>query len=271
MNPVNFPIYQMGCNPFCKEDAKSGGFYESEDFTEMTKQLDYLKEARGIGLFTARPGMGKTFCLHRFCDSLNTNLHTVLYMPFSTVSVPEFYRQLNDMLGLPPSGGRPKLFRQIQEHIWYLYREKRAPLLLAIDEAHHLSRQILNDLKILMNYEFDSVNPFTLILCGEPELNSTLCRPYFEALAQRITVHYNFQGLTDRELPDYIFHKLESAGAARSIISREVIAQLSSYAKGNPRIVDNVMTCALILGSQHSRPVIDQPIMTAAINAQALR
>ena len=48
---------------------------------------------------------------------------------------------------------------------------------------------------MLMNYGYDSLNCFTLILCGEPHLNSTLKKPVHEALRQRITVHYNFSGL----------------------------------------------------------------------------
>jgi hypothetical protein len=47
---------------------------------------------------------------------------------------------------------------------------------------------------MLMNYGYDSLNCFTLILCGEPHLNSTLKKPVHEALRQRITVHYNFSG-----------------------------------------------------------------------------
>lgn len=43
--------------------------------------------------------------------------------------------------------------------------------------------------QMLMNYGYDPVNYFTLILCGESHLNDTLCKPVHEALHQLITVH----------------------------------------------------------------------------------
>ena len=61
---------------------------------------------------------------------------------------------------------------------------------------------------MLMNYGYDSVNCFTLILFGESHLNDTLRKPVHEALRQRITVHYNYAGLSDDEVSKYILHKL---------------------------------------------------------------
>ncbi|MDW2799650.1 ATP-binding protein [Clostridium boliviensis] len=66
------------------------------------------------------------------------------------------------------------MFKAIQEQIYYQYKEKRQPLLLVIDEAQYLSTGILNDIKMLMNYSYDSMNCFTLILCGESHLNDIL-------------------------------------------------------------------------------------------------
>ena len=82
----------------------------------------------------------------------------------------------------------------------YQQAKNYIPLLLAIDEAQYLSTGILNDIKMLMNYGYDSVNYFTLILCGETHLNDTLRELVHEALRQRITVHYNYAGLSDDEV-----------------------------------------------------------------------
>ena len=106
------------------------------------------------------------------------------------------------------------MFKAIPEQITYLYKEKRQPLLLAIDEAQYMNTGILNDIRMLMNYGYDSVNYFTLILCGESHLNDTLRKPVHEELRQRITVHYNYVGLTDDEVSRYILHKLQLAGAS---------------------------------------------------------
>lgn len=118
------------------------------------------------------------------------------------------------------------MFKSIQEQIYYLYHEKRQPLLLAIDEAQYLSQGISNDIKMLMNYGYDSINCFTLILCGEPHLNSLLRKPVNEALRQRITVHYNYEGLTDEESAQYLLHKIESAGGSKTIIEESLVLKV---------------------------------------------
>ena len=228
----------------------------------MLSRLDYLKDTRGIGLFTARPGMGKSFGLRCFAKGLNPNLYHMEYICLSTVSVMEFYRQLCSVLGVEPRGGKPGMFRAIQEQILYLYREKKQPLLLAVDEAQYLSTGILEDIKML--------NCFTLILCGEPHLNNTLRKPVHEALRQRITVHYNFTGLTDSEVAQYVLHKISCAGGSASIIEQAALSAVHSHSQGNPRLVDNLMTNALTLGAQMEKKAIDTEVILASVSSQNL-
>lgn len=262
--------YGLTYNPFDKQQIKEKDHFASRDFMEMTNRLEYLKDIRGIGVFTARPGMGKSYALRCFASSLNPSLYHMEYMCLSTVSVAEFYKQLCSILGVPDKGGKTVMFKGIQEQITYLYKEKRQPLLLAIDEAQYLNTGILNDIKMLMNYGYDSVNRFTLILCGESILNNTLAKPPHEALRQRITVHYNYLGLSDDEVSRYILHKLELAGASASIIEPAALAAAHSFTQGNPRLIDNLMTDALTIGSQQDKKVIDAEIIRAAVENQRL-
>ena len=123
---------------------------------------------------------------------------------------------------------------------------------------------------MLMNFSYDSLNCFTLILSGEPFLNSTLEKSMHEALRQRITVHYAFQGLDPDEVTAYIRHKISLAGGTDTIIGADAINAISGYCHGNARIIDNVMTDALTLGAQLGRTVIDSEVILAAVNEQAL-
>ena len=77
--------YGLSFNPFDKQNAKEKDRFLSKDISEMTSRLDYLKDTRGIGLFTARPGMGKSFALRCFAKSLNPNLYHMEYICLSTV------------------------------------------------------------------------------------------------------------------------------------------------------------------------------------------
>ncbi len=261
--------YGLRCDPFGKSIREEDHFH-SQDFRQMAERLDYLKDVRGIGVFTAHSGMGKSYGLRCFKKQLNPNLGRMEYMCLSTVSVAEFYKTFCDILGVSDKGGKPGRFRAIQEQIYYLYKEKRQPLILAIDEAHHLNTGILNDLKMLMNFKYDSLNCFTLILCGEPHLNHILCKPVHEALRQRITVHYDFRGLNDQEVADYVIHKIERSGGSRSIIAPAALAAVHGYTSGNPRTIDHIMCDAIMIGSQRDCKVIDTETILAAASNQNL-
>ena len=262
-------FYALSFNPFDKSISEKDSF-TSKDFQEMSHRLDYLKDIRGIGVFTARPGMGKSYCLRCFSKKLNPNLYRVAYLCLSTISVAEFYKQFCSVLGVSDKGGKTGMFKAIQEQVYYLYKEKRQPLLLAVDEAQYLSTGILNDIKMLMNYGYDSMNCFTLILCGESHLNDILRKPVHEALRQRITIHYNYTGLDDKEVAAYILHKLERAGGSKSIIDDAALASIHGYSQGNPRLIDNLMTDAIAFGSQAGKHTIDADIILAAVDNQNL-
>lgn len=174
------------------------------------------------------------------------------------------------ILGISDKGGKTAMFKGIQEQIYYLYHEKRQPLILAIDEAQYLSNSIFNDLKMLLNYGYDSVNCFTLILCGESYLNDILRKQIHEALRQRITIHYNYQGLSDDESMAYVIHKLNCAGSSKAIIGEAALRAVASHTHGNPRLIDNLMSDALVIGAQQDKKSIDTDIILAAVNNQNL-
>ena len=86
-----------------------------------------------------------------------------------------------------------------------------------------------------------------------------------EMLAVNHTAHAYFDSL-----PDYIRQKIRNAGGSPEIIDTAAISSVHSYSQGNPRLIDNVMTDAMTLGSQMEKKVIDAEVMLAAINNQAL-
>ena len=147
---------------------------------------------------------------------------------------------------------------------------EKQPLVLAIDEAQYLNYNILRDLKMVLNHSYDSLNCFSLVLVGEPYLNHILDKQVHEALRQRITVHYNYEGLSDQEVADYIFYKLELAGGSRSILEGGALSAIHGYSEGNARKIDNLMTDALTIGIQQEKHSINAEVIMAAANNQAL-
>jgi type II secretory pathway predicted ATPase ExeA len=263
-------FYGLTFNPFDKSIPESNALH-SRDHNAMLMRLDYLKTTRGIGLFTAAPGMGKTFALRCFSKSLNPNLFQMAYLCLSTVSVSEFYRQFCNALGIETSAKKTVMFDSIKQHLYYLHKEKRKTFILAIDESQYLNTGILRDLKMLMNTDYDSLDCFSLVLVGQPYLANILEKPIHEALKQRIHVHYNYEGLSDEESTDYIYSRIESAGGARSIIDEGAVHSIAAFCQGTPRIINSVMTNALILGAQNKEVSISSELILAASNNLSFR
>ena len=263
-------FYGFTRNPFDKNSISERDAFSSCDHRDALNRLTYLKNTRGIGVFTSAPGFGKTYAIRCFVKSLDSNLHDVAYLCLSTVSIFEFYRQLCYALGIDPPHGKPAMFKAIQDRLYHLLKEKKKPFVLILDEAHELSTAVLKDFKMLLNFDFDALNCFTLVLAGEPYLNHTLEKPVHEALRQRIVVHYQFVGLSASETEEYLIHKLRLGGAAASILDPGVISAIAGYARGCPRLIDNLMNKALMLGAQLERPSLDTEIILAAVNDLAL-
>ncbi len=114
-------------------------------------------------------------------------------------------------------------------------KDRRKRLLLAIDEGQDLNNEILRDLKILMNQDYDSADCFGLILVGWPSMGTTLEKPIHVALKQRVMVHYNFLGLTKEETMEYIYSRIEASGGSRSIISEAAVSAIAAHSNGVPR------------------------------------
>lgn len=264
-------LFGLSYNPFDKQANPGQDGFQSNDFKEMTSRLNYLKDVRGIGLFTAAPGFGKTHALRCFADTLNPGLYQMAYICLTSVSVTEFYRQFCVALNLDYSAQRSVMFRAIQERLYFLLREKRRTFILAIDEAHDLDPRSLRDIKMIMNHAYDSMYCFTLLLIGEPHLNRTLEKPPHEALHQRITIHYNFTGLSADETAAYINHKLSAAGGCAGILADGVPSAVHGYSQGNPRLIDNVMSDALTFATQLNKKVIDTDVILAAVENQAFQ
>ena len=125
-----------------------------------------------------------------------------------------------------------------------MYTEKKQTMILILDEAQYLNTGILNDLKMLMNFNYDTQNYFTLILFGEPLLKITLGKPVHMSLRQLVTGHYECKGLQYSEVKDYILFKLKQAGGTESMIDQDTLNAETGFWQGTRRLIDNLMTDA---------------------------
>ena len=256
--------YGLEFNPFLKNAKQT--ILECDEFKEVRTRLDYLKETRGFGILTGSPGLGKTTAVRTWTASLNPSAYKVIYSSLSTITVMEFYRTLAQALGQDPAHRKADNFRIIQDAITRLALEKRITPVIIIDEANHISTAILNDLKILFNFEMDSRDRAIILLCGQPQLNNTLNLNSQEALRQRLIMNYTMEGLTKEEGRAYIQAKLKGAGCRQDIFDEPAIEAILNTAGGIPRMINKLCNAALLIGNANSKNLIDADTAMQAIN-----
>lgn len=259
-----FTRYGLEFNPFIKNSKDI--IVETKERKECICRLDYLAKTKGFGLLTGGAGRGKTTVIRTWANALNSSLYHVVYSSLSTLTANDFYRNLANTLGAEAAFRKPDNFRIIQEEVTRLALEKRKTPIIIIDEANYISNTILNDMKILFNFEMDSRDRAVILLAGLPKLNSTLRLAMHEPLYQRIVMNYNLDGLTKEEGRTYIKEKLKGAGCTQMVFQEAAIEAILNAVDGTPRMINKLCESSMIIGDANKSDLITADIAMNAIN-----
>lgn len=259
-----FTRYGLEFNPFIKNSKEI--LIDTAEYKETLFRLDYLAKAKGFGILTGSAGRGKTTAVRSWAASLNPSLYKIVYSSLSTLTPNDFYRNLVKELGNEPAYKKPDNFRIIQDEITRLAIEKRKTPVIIIDEANYINNAILNDLKILFNFEMDSRDRAAILLAGLSKLNSTLTLQIHEPLRQRIVMNYNLEGLTKEEGKTYIPEKLKGAGCNQTVFEDAAIEAILNAADGTPRLINKYCNASMLIGDTGRANLITIDIVMQAIN-----
>ena len=256
--------YGLEFNPFVKNSKEI--LVDTKESKEVSFRLDYLAKTKGFGLLTGAPGRGKTTAIRNWAASLNPSLYNVVYSSLSTLTVQDFYRNLAQELGAQPAFRKPDNFRLIQNEITRLALEKRKTPVIIIDEANYISNAVLNDLKMLFNFEMDSRDRAVVLLAGLPLLNATLRLTIHEPFRQRIVMNYNMEGISKEEGRTYISKKLAGAGCHHTVFEDAAVEAILNAADGTPRIINKLCNACLLIGDSSNAATIHADIAMQAVN-----
>ncbi len=254
--------FGMEFNPFEKNNSLM--LTDTSDHKEMIHRLNFLTNSKGIGTFYGAPGLGKTTTLRKYVSSLNPMQYKVIYLQLTTITVHEFYRQLAEELGITAENKKLSNFKSIQHEITRLQKEKKITPVIILDEAQYLKTEVLLDLKLLLNFEMDSINRVVLILNGTPTLASVLNKPIHEALRQRVIISYDYKGITLEELKMYIKNKLQEAKCEIDIMTEQAYSAILNCSNLSLRTVNDLMTkCLMILANARTNNITTDIVMMA--------
>ena len=256
--------FGMEFNPFLKNSREI--LVETTEYKEAVFRLNYLAKTRGFGLLTGSPGRGKTTAVRSWAASLNPSLFFVAYTCLATLTVQEFYRNLASELGLQPVYRKADNFRLIQSEVIRLSMEKRRTPVIILDEANHISSAVLNDLKILFNFEMDSRDRAVVLLSGLPQINTTLRLGIHEPLRQRLVMNYHMEGLSREEGKTYIAEKLRGAGCHQPVFREDALEAVLNAADGTPRLINKLCCACLNVANAKETSSVDADIVMLALH-----
>ena len=174
-------------------------------------------------------------------------------------------------LGIEPYYKKSRQFRAIQTIIEKYKREKRITPVFIFDEANYMKSGILNDLKILFNFEMDSKDYAVVLLVGLPQLNNQLRLSSHEPLRRRIIMSHNLENLNEEEAKTlYKKKKLDGVGCHQEVFDNNALTAIINASNGIPRMINQICNKSLLIGEQKQEMIISMETVMDAINDNEL-
>jgi general secretion pathway protein A len=146
--------------------------------------------------------------------------------------------------------------------------QKGLATVLVVDEAHHLSADVLEEIRLLTNLETPQEKLLQIVLVGQPELDEKLDSTDLRQLKQRIALRSQLGALVLDETEAYIHRRLQVAGSAKPevLFPIDTILEVHRHSRGIPRVINTLCETGLIHGyAKQSRSVTPEMIEESAI------
>jgi len=240
--------------------------YQSLQHEEALTRLKYgIQEDKGICVLTGVFGCGKTVIAEKLLEDIRRGPFEVAFIVNPQFSAIELLRDIIYNLGF-----REKLTNEKDEVVHKLTEVLRNNFdngkrsIIIIDEAHLIQElYIFEELRVLLNFQYNHHFLLTLLLLGQPELKERINN--LKQFSQRVAVHYHLVGLNKKEVPEYIQHRLEVAGAARKIFEENSYDYIASQSGSIPRRINQICDMALFTGYCEGAKTVNLNIVETVI------
>jgi len=219
--------------------AQPGNTFLDKRLDNTLERLMQLLSTKEIGVVVGEAGTGKSTLLDIFLNKVSSTRYRIIHLPIPQTRPRELYRSISAAVGVSTSWFGADAIK-VTDLLSYSYLESNRPNLLIIDEAHILTPQCLNELRLLTNATIKHEPLITLILFGQPSLSSTLKLPAMIPLAQRIGSFISLSGLNEEESVLYIDWQIKNAGCDNEIFPMATKKAIYRRSQGIPRMINRL-------------------------------
>jgi type II secretory pathway predicted ATPase ExeA len=236
---------------------------------EALSNLEYgLSAAKALTVLIGEAGTGKTTLIHAALESERCSAVDSVHLNNPALTRAEFIELLADRFGLSEhaAGSKAALVKELER----VLRERRGQgqiTALVIDEAQSLSRELLEEIRLLANIETADEKLLPVVLSGQPELSDRLNEPGLRQLKQRVTLRCRLAPFSLEETASYIATRIRIAGAdARRVFTRDAVILIHERSLGIPRVINVLCDNALVIGFAMGRQPVDRAAVVEVLH-----
>jgi general secretion pathway protein A len=246
-------------------------FFPSSKHAEALASLIYaVTERKGFVVITGEVGAGKTTVCRTLLNRIDPHTRVVL-IANTNINCDQLLEMICAQLELDSAGKDKAAILQMLNAYLLEQLKDGTTVLLIIDEAQNLSKEVLEEVRMLSNLETEREKLVQVVLLGQPELRRRLYLPELRQFRQRIVVTYHLSSLNLQETIQYIFYRLKVAGGADKVkFTRRAINEIYAYSKGIPRLVNILCDSALLSCFVRDVKVISQKIVEEVVHELGL-
>ncbi|ATW81574.1 ExeA family protein [Heyndrickxia coagulans] len=260
-------FYGMTHTPFSR-DIPTEKLYDSPMMQEILGRLKYTAERQVFAVLTGDCGTGKTTTIRKFVDRLDDGQYKVLYLSDSKLTPRHFYKGLLEQLGCESKFYRGDAKRQLHREIELMRGIHGVQPVVVVDEAHLLDREMLEEVRFLLNFKMDAQSPMSLILVGQSELWDRLRLQSFTAIRQRIDIQFKLGHYDRAQSAEFIAMQLQYSGVTEQIFTAVALDEIHRFSGGAARIINKICTHCLLYGAQNRHRIIDDHMVKRVIEGE---
>ena len=238
----------------------------SKSHEEALAHLQYAAvDGEGFVEIIGEVGSGKTMLCRAFLENLDADTESA-YIFNPKMDATDLLKSINDEFDIPSDQDSTKALIDTLNAFLMEKRAEGKKVILLIDEAQNLNKEVLEQIRLLSNLETTKDKLLQIILVGQPELGETLNSYDLRQIGQRISLRCQLQPLSYRETNSYIQHRIQLASQkTAAIFSRNAIRKIYKYSRGNPRLINIACDRALLTAYAFNYHKISGRIAKASI------